>query len=82
MSSGAHCPQWSLKSVELYDHNENKMNYLSDFKRSGDAAVSNKTFVVGGNWKFTGEVFKSKSRKFTNIKKQFYPKHLWYFLIQ
>ena len=79
---GAH--NGALKSIESYDHHENKWSYLPEmnFKRSDHVAVSicNKIFVVGGNWKMTGEVFDNKSRKFTNIKKEFCRKNLWYFV--
>ena len=62
---GAH--NGPLKSVESYDHHENKWSYLPDMncKRCdhGAVSISNKMFVIGGNWStiVTGEVFDSKS---------------------
>ena len=60
-----------LKSVEAYDHHENKWNYLPEmlYARYDHELVSmgNKMFVVGGVTDC--EVFDSFSTKFTLIKK-------------
>ena len=62
----------TLKSVESYDHYENKWTHLPDMieKRYNHGAVSmgNKMFVIGGFEKLTCEVFDSNFRKFTSVK--------------
>ena len=61
-----------FKSVEAYDHHENKWTYLPDMinERSGHGSISmgNKMFVIGGKLNKTCEVFDSTSSKFTAIK--------------
>ena len=67
-----------LKSVEAYDHHEDKWNFLPNmqFERCGHTAVSmgNKMFIIGGvNEKFMmtitvpSEVFDKVSNKFSCI---------------
>ena len=62
-----------LKSVEAYNHHENKWTHLPDMinerKGHGSVSMGNKMFVIGGNWNMNCEVFDSISRKFTFIKK-------------
>ena len=61
------------KSVEAYDHHENKWTYLpymiDERYCHGSVSMGNKLFVIGGNWNKTCEAFDSISRKFTAIKK-------------
>ena len=63
---------WStLKSVEAYDHHENKWTYLPDMieERYFHSAVSmgNKMFVIAGDETTNCEVSDNYSRKFTKI---------------
>ena len=61
------------KSVEAYDHHEKKWSYFPEMvnRKFGHKAVSvgNKLFVIGGIKRWFFEVFDSRSRKFTNLKK-------------
>ena len=63
-----------LKSVEAYDHHENKWTLLPDMieKRCYHSTVSmgNKLFVTAGPLDITWEVFDSITRKFTLIRYQ------------
>ena len=75
-----------LKSVESYDHYENKWTFLPDMieTRHSHAAVSmgNKMFVIGGYKTTSCEVFDSFSGNFTEIKsglKVCDVKDSWYF---
>ena len=67
--SGSNTYYDSLKSVEAYDHHENKWTYLSDMikKRYDHSSVTigKKLFVIGGYDKVCSEVYDSVSRKFT-----------------
>ena len=65
-----------LKSVEVYDHYENKWSYYPDMleARHGHSAVSmnNKMFIIGGIISNNScEVFESFTRMFTVVKFQF-----------
>ena len=76
-----------LKSVEAYDHHENKWTYLPDMieKRyyHGTVSMGNKMFVIGGfkhlTWNLTCEVFESTSRKFTSINQLLAVNKLYYY---
>ena len=61
-----------MKSVEAYDHYENKWTYLPNMikERQYHASVSmgNKLFAIGGRNIKSCELFDSVSRKFTFIK--------------
>ena len=61
-----------LRSVEAYDHFENKWTNLPDMIHSrcrhGAVSMGNKMFVLRGMGILTCEVFDSSSGKFTNIK--------------
>ena len=60
------------KSVEAYDHYENKWTYLPDMieERHNHASVSigNKLFVIGGYNTSNSELFDSCTRKFTLLR--------------
>ena len=62
------------KSVEAFDHHENKWTYLPDMieERHYHASVSmgNKLFVIGEEQTTSCEVFDSFSRKFTLLEAQ------------
>ena len=67
---GCVCKEW-LKSVEEYDHHENKWTYLPDMikERCNHAPVSmgNKMFVIGG-WNINScELFDNISRRFVKL---------------
>ena len=68
---------FTLKSVEAYDHHENKWTNLLDMieARCNHAAVSmgNKMFVIGRAYTTCCEVFDSFSRKFTKLYSEIYP---------
>ena len=64
---------WNLKTVEAYDHHENKWSYYPNMlkARSFHSAVSmnNKMFMIGGQENNNNcEVFDSFTRKFTFVK--------------
>ena len=72
--SGGILDNWNdLKSVEAYDHHENKWNYLPDMiyerQRHGAVSMGNKMFVIGGFNTTSCEVFDSISREFTATKR-------------
>ena len=68
VSGGMHTVH--LKSVEAYDHYENKWNFLPNMNfgkyKQGAVSMDNKMFVIDGCNRFC-EVFHSYSRKFTKI---------------
>ena len=67
--SGSNTYYDSLKSVEAYDHHENKWTYLSDMikKRYDHSSVTigKKFFVIGGYDKVCSEIYDSTSKNFT-----------------
>ena len=75
ISGGFNSELVCLKSVEAYDHHEDKWNFLPDmlFERCGHSAVSmgNKMFIIGGfvqgNSTFPCEVYDKISNEFTCI---------------
>ena len=81
--SGGICDYKRLKSVEAYDHHENKWSCYSDMlkKRCDHLLVSmgNKMFVVSDNLSQTCEIFDSASRKFTSIKPLTFHKNSQFF---
>ena len=72
--------QLQLKSIEAYDHYENKRTYLPYLidKRCDQAAVSmgNRMFVIGGSYTTSSEIFSSFSSKFTQINSKVIKKHM------
>ena len=69
--TGGNSNNGSLRSVEAYDHHENKWTYLSDMvtKRYGHSAVSmgNKMFVICKGYPVYYEFFDNISRKLTML---------------
>ena len=72
----------NLKSVETYDHYENNWNYLPNMiegrYKHFHISMSNKLFVIGGEYNLTLEVFDSVSRKFSYIKNEKFSRFLKY----
>ena len=58
-----------MKSVESYDHYENRWNFLPNMiehrTNHSSVGIDNKLFVIGRNNKMSSEVFNSISRKLT-----------------
>ena len=70
--TGGHDGKNSLRSVEAYDYNENKWDFLpcmiNGRSLHGAVCMGNKLFVIGGKCNATCEVSDSSSIKFTFIK--------------
>ena len=66
--TGGGCGKY-MKSVEAYDHHENKWIIIPSMIKSrkihNSVVVGNKLFVTGGYGRICSEVYDSISRKFT-----------------